>query len=172
MTSYSMLRRSVKWWRKLFFHLFALCINNAHILYKKFNKHPVPHDTFMEELAKSLIDSSLQSRTVVVSRQLSPKPPHNTYRLHERHFPAPIGKTTTKSGSKKCAVCNFGKKQIVSKGYTGVKLPRKLTSYMCNSCNLSMCIYPCFELYHTKENYKDLAFRNRISNITNTHNKL
>ena len=35
MTSYSMLRRSVKWWRKLFFHLFALCINNAYILYKK-----------------------------------------------------------------------------------------------------------------------------------------
>ena len=37
------------------------CINNAYILYKKFKKHPVPHDTFMEELAKSLIDSSLQS---------------------------------------------------------------------------------------------------------------
>ena len=72
MTSYSMLRQSVKWWRKLFFHMFALCINNVYILYKKFNKHPVPHDTFMEQLAKSLIDSSLQSRTVVVSRQLSP----------------------------------------------------------------------------------------------------
>ena len=165
MTSYSMLRRSVKWWRKLFFHMFALCINNAYILYKKFNEQPVPHDTFMEQLAKSLIDSSLQSRTIVVSKQLSPKPPHHATHLHERHFPSPIGKTATKSGSKKCSVCNFGKKQIVSNGYTGVKLPRKLTSYMCNSCDMPMCIYPCFELYHTKENYKDLAFRNRISNI-------
>ena len=68
MTSYSMLRRSVKWWRKLFFHVFALCINNAYILYKKFNNNPVPHDTFMEHLAKSLIDSSLESCTLAVTR--------------------------------------------------------------------------------------------------------
>ena len=59
MTSYSMLRRSVKWWRKLFFHHFVLCINNAYIVYKKLNNNPVPHDTFMEQLVKSLIQSSL-----------------------------------------------------------------------------------------------------------------
>ena len=82
MTSYSMLRHSVKWWRKLFFHLFALCINNAYIVYKKFNNNPVPHDTFMEQLVKSLIQSSLQSRTVSVTRPLSPKPPNSITRLH------------------------------------------------------------------------------------------
>ena len=119
----------------------------------------------MEHLAKRLIDSSLQSRTVSVARPRSPKPPNPTTRLHERHFPSPIGKTSTKSGSKKCSVCNFGKKTIQSHGYTGVKLPRKLTSYMCKSCNLAMCIYPCFELYHTKDNYQDVAFRTRISNM-------
>ena len=112
-----------------------------YILYKKFNKHPVPHDTFMEELAKSLIDSSLQSRTVVVSRQLSPKPPHHTNRLHERHFPAPIGKTMTKSGSKKCAVCNFGKKQIVSEGYTGVKLPLANSHPTCVTLAIYLCVF-------------------------------
>ena len=165
MTSYSMLRRSVKWWRKLFFHMFALCINNAYILYKKFNAHSRPHDTFMEDLAKYLIDSSLQSCTVKVSRPRAPQLPNPTIRLHERHFPSPIGKTSTKSGSKKCSVCNFGKKAIIAKGYKGVTLPCKLTSYSCNSCNLPMCIYPCFELYHTKDKYQDIAFRDRISHI-------
>ena len=165
MTSYSMLRHSVKWWRKLFFHMFALCINNAYILYKKFNRNSMPHDTFMEHLAKSLIDSSLQSRTVAVARPRSHKPPNPITHLHERHFPSPIGKTSTKSGSKKCSVCNFGKKTIISKGYHGVKLPWKLTSYMCHSCNIPICIHPCFELYHTKENYQDIALRTRMSNM-------
>ena len=165
MTSYSMLRHSVKWWRKLFFHLFALCINNAYIVYKKFNNNPVPHDTFMEQLAKSLIQSSLQSHTVSVTRPSSPKPPNPITHLHERHFPSPIGKTSTKSGSKKCSVCNFGKKAIVSKGYKGVKLPCKLTLYMCKSCNVPLCIYPRFELYHTKDDYENTAFRNRMSSI-------
>ena len=165
MTSYSMRRCSVKWWRKLFFHIFSLCINNAYILYKKFNTKCIPHDKFMEQLAKSLIDSSLQSCTIAVTRPRPPTPPNPMTCLHERHFPSPIGKTSTKSRSKKCSVCNFGKKALIAKGYKGVKLPCKLTSYMCNSCNIPICIYPCFELYQAKDNYQDIAFHTHISNM-------
>ena len=164
MTSYSMLRRSVKWWRKLFFHLFALCINNAYILYKKHHRKPVPHDTFIENLASHLINASLESRTLTVTRPRSP-PNDTTNRLQGRHFPSYIGKVTTKSGSKMCAACNFGKKHLTAKGYRGEKLSRKFTSYMCKTCNVPLCIYPCFELYHTKDEYQNYAFRNRISNI-------
>ena len=164
MTSYSMLRRSLKWWRKLFFHLFSLCINNAYILYKKFKTNLVPHDTFMEQLANSLILASLQTRTLTVTRPRSPSVV-NTTRLDSRHFPSYIGKNATKSGSKMCAVCNFGKKTINAKGYNGTTLPRKLTSYMCNPCKIPLCIIPCFELYHTQENYKNHAFRNRVTNL-------
>ena len=164
MTSYSMLRRSVKWWRKLFFHLFALCINNAYILYKKKTRKPVPHDTFIEYLATNLINSSLESRTLTVTRPRSP-PTDTTNRLQGRHFPSYIGKVSTKSGSKMCGACNFGKKQMTAKGYTGVNLPRKLTSYMCKTCNVPLCIYPCFELYHTKDEYQNYAFRSRVSSI-------
>ena len=149
---------------KNFFHLFALCINNAYILYKKYNTKPVPHDTFIENLATLLINSSLQSRTLTVTRPRSP-PTDTTYRLQGRHFPSYIGKLSTKSGSKMCAACNFGKKQMTAKGYSNEKLPRKLTSYMCKTCNVPLCIYPCFELYHTKDEYKLYAFRNRMSNI-------
>ena len=165
MTSYSMLRRSVKWWRKLFFHLFALCINNAYILYKKNTRKPVPHDTFIEYLAKNLINSSLESRTLTVTRPRSPLT-DTTNRLQGRHFPSYIGKVSTKSGSKMCVACNFGKKHMTAKGYTNAKLPHKLTSYMCKICNVPLCIYPCFELYHTKDEYHNYAFRNHVSSIS------
>ena len=165
MTSYSMLRCSVKWWRKLFFHLFALCINNAYILYKKKTRKPVPHDTFIEYLATNLINSSLESRTLTVTRPRSP-PTDTTNRLQGRHFPSYIGKVSTKSGSKMCGACNFGKKQMTAKGYTGVNLPHQLTSYMCKICNVPLCIYPCFELYHTKDEYQNYAFHSRVSSIS------
>ena len=164
MTSYSLLRRSLKWWRKLFFHLFALCINNAYILYKKFTNDPVPHDTFMEQLAEMLLMSSIPSRTLAVTRPRSPLVV-NTTRLDSRHFPSYIGKNERKSGSKMCAICNFGKKTIIAQGYKGTTLPRKLTSYMCKPCNIPLCIVPCFELYHTKEHYQNVAFRNRVTNL-------
>ena len=44
MTSYYMLCRSVKRWRKLFFHMFSLLLNNAYVLHKKFGVKPVAHD--------------------------------------------------------------------------------------------------------------------------------
>ena len=66
--SYSMLRRTVKWWRKIFFHLFTSCMNNAYILYKKYAPNSLSHDKFMEQLAQELIDLSIPHCSVKVSR--------------------------------------------------------------------------------------------------------
>ena len=38
MTSHSFLHHNLKWWRKMFFHLFSLLLNNAYILNKKCGK--------------------------------------------------------------------------------------------------------------------------------------
>ena len=35
---YYVLRKSVKWWKKLYFHLFNLLVVNAYVLYKKFGE--------------------------------------------------------------------------------------------------------------------------------------
>ena len=164
MTSYSMLRHSVKWWRKLF-STSLHCASIMHIFFtKKKPRKSVPHDTFIEYLATNLFNSSLESRTLTVTRPRSPT--DTTNHLQGRHFPSYIRKVSTKSGSKMCGACNFGKKQMTAKGYTGVNLPRKLTSYMCKICNVPLCIYPCFELYHTKDEYQNYAFRSRVSSIS------
>ena len=44
MTSYSFLRCNLKWWRKLFFHLLLLLLNNAYILNKKFGNVSLNHE--------------------------------------------------------------------------------------------------------------------------------
>ena len=43
MTSYSFLRCNLKWWRKLFFHLLLLLLNDAYILNKKFGNVSLNH---------------------------------------------------------------------------------------------------------------------------------
>jgi hypothetical protein len=35
LTDYSFARKSIKWWKKVFFHMFDLVMVKAHILYKK-----------------------------------------------------------------------------------------------------------------------------------------
>ena len=43
-SSYSILRRSVKWWRKLLFHMFAVLVNNAYVLHRKFGRKAMQHE--------------------------------------------------------------------------------------------------------------------------------
>ena len=59
MVAYSCFRqRTMKWWKKVFFHLFSLTVLNAYILYKERTQSPVLHRTFSRELVKKLITSS------------------------------------------------------------------------------------------------------------------
>jgi len=68
-------------------------------------------------------------------------------RLTERHFPSFVPPTPKKeTPTRYCAVC-CAKRD--SKG----KRKRKESHYMCNSCNVGLCAAPCFEIYHTKENF-------------------
>ena len=70
MVAYSCFRRrTMKWWKKVFFHLFFLTILNAYILYKEGTQSPVLHRNFCRELVKELITSS------GISPSLTPRGP-------------------------------------------------------------------------------------------------
>ena len=64
-TSYSFLRHNLKWWRKLFFHLLLLLLNNAYILNKKFGNVSLNHEQYLKYIAKYLIDSAIGTFTKV-----------------------------------------------------------------------------------------------------------
>ena len=88
------------------------------------------HNRFMEILAEKLIESSKDSCTIKVSRPRLQVVLDDSICLEGRHFPSRIGKESTKSGNKLCKVCNFGKKTIKEKGFDGITISQKLTSYM------------------------------------------
>ena len=85
------LLKSMKWWRKLFFHLFNMVLLNAYILNKKYGSMKLSHSKYMEYIANYMIDSSLNTTTCVPS-------PNNIMcrlsqiRLSGRHFISQIPK--------------------------------------------------------------------------------
>ena len=55
---YSFARKTIKWWKKLFFHLFDLAVVNAHILHTKTNKKKITLEIFYEKVAEGLHTSA------------------------------------------------------------------------------------------------------------------
>ena len=55
---YTFSRMTVKWWKKLFFHLLDLAVVNAHILYKKSSKEKMSLEIFYEKVAEGLLASA------------------------------------------------------------------------------------------------------------------
>ena len=59
MVAYSCFRRrTMKWWKKVFVHLFSLSILNAYILYKQRTWSPVLQRAFRRKLVKELVRNS------------------------------------------------------------------------------------------------------------------
>ena len=134
---YGLSHRTVKWWRRAFFHLLDLAIVNAYIMYSEapHTGRPLTHEQFRIELSKGLLTSVavnvMEDAPQSTGPSARPLPP--LARLTERHFPGRLPRQSN------CAVCS-GKK---GRG-------RKTTTYMCKECNLPMCAVPCFELHHTR----------------------
>lgn len=136
--SYSFIRKSFKWWRKLFFWLFEVSLVNSYIMYKSTVVNAKSHLQFRRSIVESL-----------VSRHISTAPPrrrvgrpshrrittgdperHNT---NMRHFPG-------KRQQRECVMC--------SDTECGA---RKRTAYYCKGCpsNPSLCPDGCLEAFHT-----------------------
>lgn len=141
-TYYPFKRKTLKWWKKMFFHLFKITIVNSFILFKKIappNK-TLSLKNFMLNLAQQLCEIDDDSRNNVVIDSNS--------RLKDRHFITRLPSTPSqKNPRRKCKVCMEKiKKKIIDRG-------RKETSFYCATCNIPLCIESCFEAYHTKNNY-------------------
>jgi hypothetical protein len=55
---YLFARKMVKWWKKVFFHLFDLAIVSSHILHTETNQNEIPLEMFCEKIAEGLITSA------------------------------------------------------------------------------------------------------------------
>lgn len=137
-------RKTMKWWKKMFFHLFMVSTVNSFILHKKtqnVKNENLRLRNFMINLASQLAN---QSDSYPRFNEVS----NSENRLKGRHFISKIPPTLSKAHPRRvCKVC--AEKAKRSTGNRG----RKETSYYCSSCNKPLCVDECFEIYHTKQNY-------------------
>ena len=130
---YGFAHRSIKWWKRVFFHILDTCIVNARILYNASSDSKLTQLEFRRAVAEGLLAN--YEVTKVRHRGQDPELP---LRLKERAFPEPVP-----SGRPDCQVCSNR-----AEGH------RRQTQYRCKLCKTPLCLYPCFERYHTLINYK------------------
>ncbi|XP_047100317.1 piggyBac transposable element-derived protein 4-like [Schistocerca piceifrons] len=113
--------RTVKWWRKLYFHLLLMGVSNAFWLYNAVHRKKITITDFITVLAVQLVEDD--------TLEFIPRNEGTVGRLTKRHFLQHIPATTKKYAARVCHVCSSR-----SKKQSG-KASRKETRYECNGCN-------------------------------------
>lgn len=138
-------RKTLKWYTKLFFHLLDLSMVNAFYMYKQNNPRLKVHIMeFRLKVVRQLLERHFTPRNETgggaVSRPVGGE--SNPLRLRGRHFmrPLPTNADRKRKLQRKCYVCLHT---------TRAPPKRKDTSYECSTCEVALCIYPCFEQFHT-----------------------
>ncbi|CAF1419084.1 unnamed protein product [Adineta steineri] len=135
------LRKTIKWYKKFFFHLLDLSTFNAYILFKVKHKKSIPFGDFRRELIRQLIESYSQPRRIGGR----PITNDNPIRLTARHFPSQVPATATqKNAQRDCIVCSRTNRR---------EKKRKKTRYQCDVCDVGLCVIGCFEDYHTLKHF-------------------
>jgi len=130
-------RKSQKWYKKVFFHLFDICVYNARILHKDVTGQNLSFAQFQLQLIKEIISECSERRKKAGGGRLSIE---NILRLSERHFPSICQSEIASNSQRNCVVCKKA----------GI---RKRSHYQCSKCNIGLCVVPCFERYHTLQDY-------------------
>ena len=135
--SYSINRRTWKWTKKLFFHLFDLTILNSHILFSSLGGKKISHRGFRNTLMWNLLAQAGHGRNVQRPVGRPPTAVTQVLRLEERdrqHWPIPS------ATRRRCRACS-------AKGVT------RNVSMICEKCDVALCCdTTCFREYHTKAN--------------------
>ena len=150
---YDFLRRSCKWWRKLWVHLFNIVILNAYLLNRNYGlRNKLTQTEYRYLIASKLLDYTSVPRPlhqVHVAVQL-----HGNANVHNAgHWPeklpvtGPVGRQRTKL--RKCKYCYVSARQA-ARGFRTRN--EASTTIVCSLCRVALCVYPCFGKYHIENN--------------------
>lgn len=136
--SYSFTRKTLRWWRKLFFWLVEVCMVNSFLVYKEMQHlRDSRHLQYRNKVIVQLI-GDVRNRKPKRGR---PSESDSAERLNKSpHFI----KKGARGHTKNCMVCN-------------TKEQRKTTLFFCETCQRKPGLHPgeCFKKYHTQVTYKD-----------------
>ena len=157
-----------KWSKKLLIHFISMVILNAYILNRKYGNKKMSHSTYREYIEQYLITMSLE--TAACMKRKPPVPIDHMKRDSVvntlfQNWTLLLGQKR-KAPTRKCKVCNFTDEQLTHYSHKNLQLPNKYSSYGCKLCsNITLCITPCFEIFHSYVNYREQALTNRINEI-------
>ena len=133
-------RRTQKWWKKVFFHLYGLAMLNAYILYKVWSKQEdkqvVAQRVFRREVVKQMIatcdhvgGSVRRGRPAAAALG----------RLTERHFLEKIAALGKKKYiARSCVVCTPACRQVLKRQGQAVKRPGHESAFQCAQCKVTL----------------------------------
>ena len=146
--TYSIDRKSKRWWMRIFSHLFDICRLNAFIMhqqcYVQWNSGPVEEDVtpMMDQKAftSSLVKSLCGNHTSKKQRgRPSLSPPSLLLRTSGHESVNIVKAGILKRG--RCAECCIGENR---------KRARVETVYGCLQCNVRLCRNKCHDLFHSR----------------------
>ena len=145
-------RKTLKWWKKPFFHLLTLCSVQTNIILNKHRKAHGRKTMPLDTMVKSLL-RDLPAVQVEAPEDTADGPALPMTRLTARHFPDVIPPTPSKqSPYRNCVVC-YARDKARGVSDSQLKNQAKRTRYWCRDCQKPLCVVPCFGDYHQKKNY-------------------
>lgn len=136
-------RKTIKWWKKLFFHMFTMALVNGYLLFKEHTNKNITELTFIRAVAKKFIEKA----GGLSEPRLRP-PTTSIDRTVARHFATFVPATANKTNATRCCkVCSD--RGLKESG----KRKRKESRYWCQDCEVGLCFPQCFIDYHTRVNY-------------------
>jgi len=132
--TYFVSRQSRKWWFRLFYYFLDMSVANSFILYNNSPNHDELSELdYIKKLSLALIGTFSRDNGVQAGPQRKrSKVATIPRRTSGNHWPTNVKK------QRECQQCKR----------SGRKSRR--SSYICKSCNVHLCIDPCFERYHTR----------------------
>ena len=146
-------RKTLKWYKKLAFHLMDLMFYNSYILFKQVKGvKELPFSTFRLKVISQILDKyglhRKRKANLMIPRDPCIETDQNDRRLTEQHFASQINDgNERKKIQRKC---------LVHLKTTKGKSTRKDTTYECKDCGVSLCLIPCFKIYHTEIDFQGL----------------
>uniref|UniRef100_A0ABF7PQ92 piggyBat transposase n=1 Tax=Myotis lucifugus TaxID=59463 RepID=A0ABF7PQ92_MYOLU len=151
---YSILRRTVKWTKRLAMYMINCALFNSYAVYKSVRQRKMGFKMFLKQTAIHwLTDDIPEDMDIVPDLQPVPstsgmraKPPTSdppcrlSMDMRKHTLQAIVGSGKKKNILRRCRVCSVHKL-------------RSETRYMCKFCNIPLHKGACFEKYHTLKNY-------------------
>jgi len=142
--SYSINRRTWKWKKKLFFHLFDLAILNSYILFSSLGDKKISHSDFWNTLLGNLLVQARQESNVQRSIGRPPATGADVMTHEERgrkHWPI---RSATRKRRRVCSL----------RGHT------RNVKTKCVKCDVALCCdNTCSKVYHTKADHWNISGR-------------